>query len=257
MQLSSFRQEAAVQLDENLSDSATITRLNGWINEIKSDLCRRCEIRGLQVEGYADFAEGEESHLLVLTTEHNAASRLIRVLKWWMVRMIYDTDTTSWIDSDIRYNLDEIAYSEYREKWVGNNDVGLPRFVALHATDSSGQPYAYLYPPPDSEDTTDDTGLRYRVYFIGEADIGTLVDDADYLYPIGADDLYMQGLRWKQCVYDKDYINASIAKKEYEEAVKKFLVTEHATAGYYIFGRQVSRSDGLPPFQEPVPEPIP
>jgi hypothetical protein len=95
------------------------------------------------------------------------------------------------------------------------------------------------------------------VYFLGEADIGTLVDDDDYLYPIGAEDLYMQGIRWKQCVYDKDYINAGIAKREYEEGVRKFLVTEHATSGFYIFGRNVSReTSGVPPYQEPITEPV-
>lgn len=247
---------AYIQLDERADDTSTVTRMQFWYNEARAVICERCGIRGLQVEGNVDFTEGQTSRPLALTSEHNAHSRITNVTKAWMIQYEYDTGTAAWVATSNYYPLEEITYEEYRDKWIGSQSTDTPGFFALFGTDSSGQPNCYLYPPPDSEDTTDATGKRYKVYFTGEADIGSIefgTADVDILYPVGADHIYMAYLRYKQCEYDKDYVNRQMCKKDFDESLRNFLAREHAHSGTYVFGRPLGKQiDGMPNYVWPI-----
>jgi len=225
------------------TDSEAMTRMTSWVNQVASKIQREAGIRGLQVEGYADFAEGILNMPLNISTAHNLKSTVTRVEKAWLEEYEYDTDTSAWVTTGNRYDLEEIAYSDYIARMNGSDSTGTPTYYALALpTDRSttGVTFdinAYLYPPPDSEDTTDSTGKKWRFRFFGEASIGELSAETDVVYPVGADDIFITGVMAQQCVFDKDYQGAHILRADFRNALDRFLAREHAHKTMYVFGR--------------------
>ena len=231
-----------VNLDEASDDSATVTLVKSWVNQIAQEIQRKAGIRGLQVEGTADFVEDATNMPLAITTAHNSRSYVVRIIEAYLEELEYDS---GWTTTGTKYRLTEISYADYLQRMIASDDTGTPAFFSLALptaqgdTDGTYDVNAYLYPPPDSDDTEDSTGKRWRLHFYGEASIGPLSSDSDVVYPVGADDLFILGAAHKQCLHDKDYQGAQMQAVLFRDALNQFVAREHVHTSMYIMGRNL------------------
>ncbi len=251
--LSAYLAVANRSMDENSGDDDDQDRLKDWINELLREIAREQGIAGLYAQGTADFEEDDTYQALTIATAHNTDSRVVRITKAWLEQFEYDS---GWVSADTKYRLDEISYDEYCDRMISSDDTGTPVCWAMFNADDDGQPNVYLYPPPDSDDTEDSTGKRWRLHFLGEADIGAVSEDTDEIYPYNCDDILTQGLRWKQADYDdKPVEKVMYARNLFKAHLGKFKAVENYHHQTYVFKRGGSAHCG--PRRPGIPETLP
>jgi len=221
MDFSTLRNLCLRDLGENVSDTEASYRVSNWINEIIHIICQRKGIKGLLALVDVSFPAESEKQAISLGNEFNANSRMVEVHKAIL----------NW--SNEKYLLYPIDFSDYLEYTLSNISLSRPSYYALHQYDSNGNPYLYLYPTPSSTCTV-------SVY--GRIEIGDLSSDDDIVYPVGSEDVIVQGVRWLHSKFRENPTQAVLERSEFEERLRKYKV-QSSLSRTYIFGGSSNKKE--------------